>query len=204
LETHLPRHRWRATSYTLLSLICIACLGSCSGEANLSESGVSQCTDGQDNDKDTKIDCMDPDCFPMAFCMGPRDGGTDHFVMLDGPVTPPDRGLADSEPPRPDLVPASSYGTRCIFQKEDGITTCKDGQTYCVPSDYSPGFCTHKCAGMGASCPSGPAGTKTYCGYHVYSSSSGSWGWFCAFLCNSNSCPPDLTCTSTSGGSFCF
>lgn len=191
-------------AYLLVSpmLIIAALLGACPGQRTGVEVGAAACTDGHDNDEDGKIDCQDSDCFPMAFCFTPPDGGIYDGFPLDLPVIYYDRGVTKDSTPSPDTKPPpSSYGKRCSYKGQ--ITTCADGKTLCVPSSVaSGGFCTHQCTSQGAFCPPGPSGTKPYCGYNV-TTGGGVWKWYCIYLCTSNSCPHDTQCYY-SNGKFCF
>jgi hypothetical protein len=186
----------------LPALALAVLLPACPGDSIQFETGAADCSDGQDNDGDGKIDCQDGDCYPMAFCMPPPDGGLD-VDRPDLPVTKRDKGVVlDGTSPKPDLKPPpSSYGKRCNYTS-GSPKPCADGKTVCVPSSYSSGFCTHQCSSKGAYCPAGPTGTKAYCGYNV--STGGSWLWYCIFLCSSNQCPNDTKCYYSGGGQFCF
>ena len=184
-------------------LVVVVLCGACAGERTGVEFGAADCTDGRDNDEDGKIDCQDSDCYPMAFCVPPPDGGTNDGPPVDLPVIYHDRGIIkDSTLPPDTKPPPSSYGKRCTYNSS--ITKCADGKTLCVPSSVQSGvgFCTHQCSGQGAFCPTGPPGTEPYCGYNVFTS-SGQEYWFCIFLCSSNACPHDTKCYYTNG-KFCF
>jgi hypothetical protein len=193
---------FRTYSVLCSSLVVLLC-SACPGDQTDVEVGAADCTDGRDNDEDGKIDCQDSDCYPMAFCFSPPDGGIHDGPSADLPVIYYDRGVTkDSTPPPDTQPPPSFYGRRCSYSSSKGITKCADGKTLCVPSSVgSGGFCTHQCSSQGAFCPSGPSGTKSYCGYNV--STGGPWYWYCIFLCSSNSCPHDTKCYYTSG-KFCF
>lgn len=172
-------------------------LPACPGNQTSSESGAAQCNDGVDNDNDGRIDCKDPDCYPLAIC-SPVDSRVLDVGSGDGP-RPPDLGpVTDVAPPTPDLPLVSSYGKRCQYTSQG--TPCPDGQTECVPGKYgSPGLCTQSC-NQGGSCPAGPAGTKVHCGYEVAWPQGSTW--YCLFTCQSGEpCPNDTQCYY---GTFCF
>ena len=177
-----------------LLLPCVTLLGACAGRQAAFETGSAECSDGQDNDDDGKIDCADNDCHYLAFC-SPTDAGRD-LGPKDGPK-PQDHGpTPDLLPPKPDL-PASQYGRRCAYSGT--IEPCADKQTVCVYGKYStPGYCTHPCDPAGQPCPEGPAGTQVHCGYNMNGQ------WFCIFLCMQAVCPHDLDCFQTYNGDFCF
>jgi hypothetical protein len=170
-------------------------LPACAGRTNSFEDGPEQCADGVDNDDDGKIDCKDPGCFPLAFCSGVDSGPSkkDGF-LADRTLVPVDRSVDTKGPDQ--SPPLSSYGKRCQYKTKD--TLCSDGESVCVPGKYgSPGFCSYECQ-QGGSCPDGPLGTKTHCGYQVnYTTGS---IWYCIFTCQQSSCPHDIQCF----GTFCF
>lgn len=183
------------TALITVTLLAAAFVASCADESTLKETGAADCRDGRDNDGDGTIDCQDIDCYPMLFCSPPPDGGPPADLL----VITSDRGIKpqDSQPPPDTKPPPSSYGVRCSYTSGEP-KPCSDGKNLCVPSKYSSGFCTQRCDYQGAYCPPGPAGTKSYCGYNV--STSGTWLWYCIFLCSSNACPNNTQCY----GGFCF
>jgi hypothetical protein len=174
----------------LVLLPCIALLGACAGRQAAFETGSAECSDGQDNDDDGKIDCLDTDCQYLAFC-SPTDAGP-----KDGPPPTADHGpTPDVLPPKPDLPP-SQYGRRCNYTGT--VEPCADKQTVCVYGKYStPGYCTYPCI-QGQPCPDGPPGTQSHCGYDM------SGQWYCIFLCMQTPCPHDTICHQTYYGEFCF
>jgi len=178
----------------LLCLTLLLVLSACAGRQNDFEQGPSECADGVDNDDDGKIDCKDPDCFPLAFCSGMDSGPPKDGPSTDRTLVPLDHTV---DTRKPDLSPPlSSYGKRCNYQTKG--MTCDDGESVCVPGKYgSPGFCSYGCQ-YGEPCPDGPPGTETHCGYQVnYSTGS---EWYCIFNCQQSVCPHDIQCF----GTFCF
>lgn len=175
----------------LLLLVAVQlATASCSSAAGSDETGAA-CSDGKDNDGDGRIDCDDLDCHANSVCARAD-------ARLDGGSLPPDRPALDRTPPRPDTLPASSFGARCT----NPLGGCPDGKTMCVPGIDSPsglGYCTYACPSLGDpfTCPPAPAGQLAVCLYAFNGTP------YCAFLCRftgqSYTCPSGLDCVEDPG-----
>lgn len=174
-------------------MILALAVTSCSGSAALSPESDTRCSDGKDNDGDGRIDCEDSDCQATVFCghraldaqvVVPQDGaivdaaGRDLTALFDlrqpDASTPKDLSAQDSA----SLTPLA-YGNRCVFGGSLASSCpASNGQTICIPDpSTTKGFCTVKCAGIGASCPPGPQGQRAECRIQ------GPDSWYCQFVC---------------------
>src|SRR3989344_8040193 len=108
------------------------------------------CSDGTDNDVDTKTDCADPDCASAANCVAPVTSETNCADSIDND------GDGKTDCADPDCT--SSY----IINPCAGITcnTPPNSLCYLIPGLCSGGFCSYSQLSPGASCGTGQVCTS--------------------------------------------
>jgi hypothetical protein len=111
------------------------------------ETEAGQCDDGQDNDRDTLVDCQDPDCPANSLCTDGRSCTAGDKCGADKTCMP---GVIQCPAPDANLCQANvtpvcdpAAGGTCVYAKAAAGTTCDDKNLCSTSSTCSAsGMCT--------------------------------------------------------------